>query len=748
MSIQVAIGPTPTEISDFVDRASISISANLQNRRTASFKCNVTGFGIAVDPFTDLFSYVSDAPFVDGMAIRPLSSDTLPSGLTAGTTYYVVNSDLLNGTFQLSATVGGSPIDITDVGIGDLSVAWTLPKAGDPVYVYITGIAFFGGTVDERSAHLLGTGRLQDPTVQCVSWEQRLFKRFVGTKLTPRVYGGHFDWDAATSSFVAPSHALTNGQLVQVRTTDTLPAGLAVDTDYTVAVVDSDHFTLGAGSDAGQGAHSFHWYAGDIVEDILANVLAGEIANTTPDVQAGAVMGVIICNHTKAAELIDQCAQASNYAWWITPDQDFRFVPRTAYPADIVIDDLGENVLLNSLSVRETRENLRNVQYKKISWAAFGPTVETLTTDGVAQRWILAARAEAVESIKLNDEVLQPGIWGAEFDKPFYYSPGERTIRQNPFDPPVTAADILEVSYRPLSANVVDDFDAASIAARAAQEGGSGRYEHYLEDEEATDAVGEQERCADLVALYKNVAQIATFQTDYSWLRPGQLIPMNRTYPEMTGDWLISSVSAESRSLLGADFRFTVEALDGSQFDSWIEFWEAMAGQGGGSDARAAGGKAGDGQSETASFWVGLCAAITDGNDLTNWVPVGKNKGGTAYLCEVRAKTAPDTQDCILDIEVSTDSGGTWNSIFPAGDVNKLIIPLGEKVARATSFDSVFGRLAGKSSLRINVIQSGGVTASVSVKLWWKVVGDGAVGVMDFSEGSESSPQGMEVALI
>jgi hypothetical protein len=56
-------------------------------------------------------------PFSDGDRVRLFTDSVLPGGLVNTTLYWVVNST--DDTFQVSATEGGSAIDITDAGTGD-----------------------------------------------------------------------------------------------------------------------------------------------------------------------------------------------------------------------------------------------------------------------------------------------------------------------------------------------------------------------------------------------------------------------------------------------------------------------------------------------------------------------------------------------------------------------------------------------------------------------------------------------------
>ena len=69
---------------------------------------------VAADNATDVFTYAAAPvlPLADG-AVATLGG-TVPTGLTAGTQYFVVNATAT--TFQLSATLAGTPIDFSDDG--------------------------------------------------------------------------------------------------------------------------------------------------------------------------------------------------------------------------------------------------------------------------------------------------------------------------------------------------------------------------------------------------------------------------------------------------------------------------------------------------------------------------------------------------------------------------------------------------------------------------------------------------------
>lgn len=68
-----------------------------------------------VDTASDRLTITSH-DFADGQKVRVKSDGTLPSGLSAGTDYYVIFQD--DNKIRLSATRGGSAVNITDTGTG------------------------------------------------------------------------------------------------------------------------------------------------------------------------------------------------------------------------------------------------------------------------------------------------------------------------------------------------------------------------------------------------------------------------------------------------------------------------------------------------------------------------------------------------------------------------------------------------------------------------------------------------------
>lgn len=79
------------------------------------------GVGFTADPTNETLTTSNPHGLVDDDMVRLETTNTLPAGLMLGVQYFVVNAT--PNTLQLSATQGGMPIDITDMGTGAHSLA-------------------------------------------------------------------------------------------------------------------------------------------------------------------------------------------------------------------------------------------------------------------------------------------------------------------------------------------------------------------------------------------------------------------------------------------------------------------------------------------------------------------------------------------------------------------------------------------------------------------------------------------------
>jgi len=120
-----------------------------------------TGIIATTNDTTDIFTK-ADHGLLNGAVLRLTSSGTLPTGLSLGTDYFVINT--ATNTFQVSTTLGGSAVNLTSAGSGDTSyhTDFQVPNLSNRFTLGVTGSTDVGDTggaathtltVDEIPAH-------------------------------------------------------------------------------------------------------------------------------------------------------------------------------------------------------------------------------------------------------------------------------------------------------------------------------------------------------------------------------------------------------------------------------------------------------------------------------------------------------------------------------------------------------------------------------------------------------------------
>ncbi len=75
---------------------------------------------VTANTSTEVLTAAGGHDFRQGQIIRFLTSETLPTGISGGTDYYVLDPDNQNGTFRVSTTASGGPVNISGAGSGEI----------------------------------------------------------------------------------------------------------------------------------------------------------------------------------------------------------------------------------------------------------------------------------------------------------------------------------------------------------------------------------------------------------------------------------------------------------------------------------------------------------------------------------------------------------------------------------------------------------------------------------------------------
>ncbi|MBX4215330.1 hypothetical protein KW797_00045 [Candidatus Parcubacteria bacterium] len=183
------------------------------------------------------------------------SGGALPAGLSTVTEYFVKNAT--TNDFQVSATPGGSAVDITGVGSG--------------THTFTDGILYCLGNL--------------------ITYTTKRSATFTAV--------------AANDTITAVAHGLENGNIVWVSSGTTLPAGLSASTNYFVIDKTTDTFKVSATeggttvdiTDAGTGTHTFKAIrGGDTFQGVAipaGTYTVGAVVTQTKDIP-GAPKGTVL----------------------------------------------------------------------------------------------------------------------------------------------------------------------------------------------------------------------------------------------------------------------------------------------------------------------------------------------------------------------------------------------------------------------------------------------------------------------
>lgn len=493
------------------------------------------------------------------------------------------------------------------------------PTIGQTVEVLDGATTIWSGSIDYISRQSVpGTLDPQEYRLECVTWEQRLDRRRCKHHSSGNVaiYTRNFEFtvNAGTDVITATGHGRSNADIVRVKSSGTLPAGLAADTDYHVRDVSGATFKLAATAggaaiditDTGTGTHVLMTYrAGEAVSDLLTNFADGE-GITEADIDLGAVIDKAVFDAESSVwEAIESLATASQYIAYIDVSKGLHFCARTVTSAPFNITN-ANRAKLRSLVVNLERAEKCNTAMGRVAWAAFTPTVETFNGDGSAVSWDVTDPVADVVSMDVDGTEKTFGQYLIDSGKDFYWEYGTTTIRQDSGGTVLSAgppAEVLTVKYRALGGDTVVSEDSTNVTNTAAAEGGSGRYERFYDRSSQLGAVQVLAEMDALVAVLKNTGTEVIYEIDtVEWadaptLRPGMLQSITVGEYDLADDFLIDQIDIADDSD-GAYLTYRVRAISGA-LTNWVDFYKAMAGRSSSATMTGASGGTGGGGTAT-----------------------------------------------------------------------------------------------------------------------------------------------------
>jgi hypothetical protein len=342
-----------------------------------------------------------------------------------------VPAGVLKPDFSLTWRLGGRGTG--DVVLIDPAAA---PVAGQSIAFFEDGVRVWSGAIDSVEASFLGdktTGMMQY-RLTLVSKEQRLSYRLVKPATTTADPSSTYVALSGTVNVGGTSVIWVSGDKFD-RNLEKTKIHIGGSDYFVSSVSDSEHLTLTTSAGSGTGT-AFSWtpYAGNIVRSLRHHWLQGE-AISEGTIEDGDDVGKQVYDHAAVADIYTQLADGSDSIWYVNPEDELCFHARNTVTAGTALDE--DNVLDNDPpTATETREDLCNARYQRISYNALDPDSAAIEGDGTAKDFWIDAPISVITagSIQIGGTfyTCEFGLRGVDSGKDFYYSPGENKLTQEP----------------------------------------------------------------------------------------------------------------------------------------------------------------------------------------------------------------------------------------------------------------------------------------------------------------------------
>jgi hypothetical protein len=456
-----------------------------------------------------------------------------------------------------------------------------------------------------------------------------------------------------------------------------------------------------------------------IVLDILGNWLIGE-GLTMRHVDAGPTFAEkIVFQGVTIAQAFDQLAALSGYDWYVDWDKDIHFSLFAGNGAPFSITDDSTN--WRNLHVKKSLRDYRNVQYVRNNTGLAPLRTDTFTGDGMIRFFVTKYPLWAAPTVTVDGVPKTVGLLGVDNGTKDWYwiGPSSYGVENLAPDAPLAFGAVLAVTYPTDFPNVVSQEDTAQIAARAAAEGSTGRYEAIGDLSDISEEATALAIATGLLARYGSAGPPtdADYETDEPGLEPGQIQPFSVTAPAIADNLLIESISSSwvDQGDSSSFFRHQVRATSGYCQGDWRAYWLRLA-----EKAR----RPKPVELETHSWDMAETingvtpVPLATGTDMAN--PVIIQRPGIIQFCAAAAKTAPTGAAAVFDIKLN------GVSIFTAGLTNHLIIPAGSTaVVTKTDFGADAVTVNRGDVLTIDVEQIGSTIPGQDITVYLSILPTG-----------------------
>ena len=318
--------------------------------------------------------------------------------------------------------------------------------------------------------------------------------------------------------------------------------------------------------------------AGDIVKKFITDVFSQE-GISQGIIQDGAEILRAVFPYIGGNEAMNDVADRVGFAWEVDNDKNLNFYDRSTNLAPFQIT---ENSVFYQLQVQKNRKNYRNRQYIRAGEDITQPIIKENPTpkpDGLSRTFVtrfpIATKPQIyIDNVEINQNDI--GVNGSDQNKKFYYSLKSNTVTQDTSEAALDTESKIEITYRGFYPIIVVAENPHGIDERIAKEPGSGIYEKVNEERTIDTRDAALEFAQSKLEKYGIIPRIVTFKFYEHGLKGGQLLGINLPNRNLSGDFLIETVTTRDENGLTA---YYVKCLDGTPLGGWERFFKDLAGK-------------------------------------------------------------------------------------------------------------------------------------------------------------------------
>ncbi len=327
-----------------------------------------------------------------------------------------------------------------------------------------------------------------------------------------------------------------------------------------------------------------------IIQDIFNNTISADgISFGTVDAIPFITQPLVFQGVT-VSQAFEQIRNLINEQWWIDENKALNFqLVGTGTIAGFTVTGgtLGSgnsDWITGTMKVTSTTKDFRNVQWVRCGVGiSFTSRTESKTVAQSTDWWFLTqfAMNTTAPTVTVNgvaQPIFQRGV-DPNFQNGWYWEPNMFGVQQGQqIAPPI--GSVIQVTYDAASDNTTSAQNTASIAARAAIEGTSGKWESVVEAQDIQSFDLAQQLAQGLLSRSSSIPQVITFQTYRNNYVIGQQVQVIVPMHNLNGYYTVQQIQARHipgfTSAYSSAFEYTITLSNAQDIGGYVKLFETL----------------------------------------------------------------------------------------------------------------------------------------------------------------------------